>query len=166
MPNRHRVAVLICFALAALAGFSSSAQPTPPVERLSVFEGTWTREDAPATVTFRETCAWLAGGRRHMVCQGEYRSANRVTQMLKVFSVREQTYVVFAAIGDSPASTYTGGPDGDRWIFNLQSERPGNPQRRRIVITPARDRIRFVEESSANDGPWQTTEDYSYIRIK
>jgi hypothetical protein len=162
MPNRRRAVRLLSFVFVALAGFDPAAQ-TPPVERLSVFEGTWTREDAPANVTFRETCAWLAGGRRHMICQAEYKSPNRVAQMIKVHSYRQQTYVTVAVMGDGPASTYTGGPDGSRWIFNLQSDRP---QRLRMVITPAQDRIRFVEESSANDGPWQTTEDYTYIRVK
>ena len=69
-------------------------------------------------------------------------------------------------MGDGAAWSYTGGPDDDRWIFNLQSDRPDNPQRMRIVITPTRDRIRFVEESSTNDGPWKTTEDYTYVRVK
>ena len=86
--------------------------------------------------------------------------------MLKVFSYRQETFVVFAAMGDGPSSTHTGGPDGDRWIFTLQSDRPNNPQRMRIVITPTKNRIRFVEESSMNEGSWQMTEDYTYMRVK
>ncbi len=101
-----------------------------------------------------------------MVCQTENRSPSGHSQMLKVFSYRQETYVAFAAMGDGLSSTYTGGPDGDRWIFNVQSDRPNNPQRLRIVITPTNDRLRFVEESSMNGGPWQTTEDYTYVRVK
>lgn len=149
-----------------LAEFNPAAQSTPPVERLAVFEGTWAREGAPATDAFRETCAWLAGGRRHLVCQAERPSANGPVQNLKVHSYRNKTYVVYVAMGNGPAWTYTGGPDGDRWILNFQSDRPDNPQRLRMVITPSPDRIRFVEESSTNDGLWQTTEDYTYVRIK
>lgn len=86
--------------------------------------------------------------------------------MLRVHSYRSGTYAVFVAIGDGPAMTYAGGPDGDRWIFNMQWDRPDNPQKLRQVITPTKDRIRFVEESSENGGPWKITEDYSYVRVK
>jgi hypothetical protein len=166
MSHRHRAAARLGLAFVALAGFGPAVQAPPPVERLSVFEGTWTREDVPAGATFRETCAWLAGGRRHLVCQTEFQSASRTAQMIKVHSYRQETYVVYAVMGDGQAWTYTGGPDGDRWIFNVQSNRPNDPRRLRIVITPAKDRVRFVEESSTNNGPWQTTEDYTYVRVK
>lgn len=158
--------LFIALAFTALAGSHPAAQSPPPADRLSVFEGTWTREDTPANATFRETCAWLAGGRRHLVCQAEFKSPNRTGQMIRVHSYRQQTYVVVAFMGDAPTFTYTGGPEGERWVFNLQSDRPDNPQRLRIVITPTNDRIRFVEESSDNNGPWKTTEDYTYVRVK
>jgi hypothetical protein len=35
-----------------------------------------------------------------------------------------------------------------------------------MVITPTNDRIRFVEESSMNSGPWQITDDYAYVHVK
>lgn len=142
------------------------AQAIPPAERLAVFEGTWAREGAQAGSAFSETCAWLAGGRRHMVCHSERQTPAGPVQNLKVHSYRNQTYVVYAVMGNGPAWTYTGGPEGERWIFNFQSDRPNNVQRLRMVITPTGDRLRFVEESSTNGGPWETTEDYTHVRVK
>src|SRR5262245_45763221 len=152
--------------IASLSVAPAAAQTTPPAERLAVFEGTWAREGAPATETLRETCAWLAGGRRHMVCQSEQKTPQGSVANLRVHSYRQQTYVVHSVMGNGPAWTYTGGPEGDRWIFNFQSGRTDNPPQLRIVITPTRDRMRFVEESSTNGGPWQTTEDYTMVRVK
>ena len=152
--------------VAALSVASAAAQSSPPVERLSVFEGTWAREGAPATETSRETCAWLPGGRRHLVCQEEMTTPKGTVANLKVLSYRQKMYVVYAVMGNGPAWTYSGGPEGDKWILNLQSDRPDNPQRLRMVITAAQDRIRYVEESSMNGGPWQTTEDYTMVRVK
>jgi hypothetical protein len=44
MPNRHRMLAL----LFSLTAASAAAQSTPPIERLSFFEGTWAMEGAPA----------------------------------------------------------------------------------------------------------------------
>ena len=167
MPNRYCSAALLTAAVVTLAGFTQAPSPQQgrPVERLSVFEGIWAREGTP-TDKFKETCAWLAGGRRHLVCDTEAQRTDGPARMLRVHSYRRGTYEVFVAIGDGPTMTYTGGPDGDRWIFNFQSDRPDNPQRLRQVITPTGDKIRFVEESSENGGPWTITEDYSYVRVK
>jgi hypothetical protein len=43
---------------------------------MTFFEGTWSSEPDPAVsseaskTVEEETCAWLPGGRRHMVCRG------------------------------------------------------------------------------------------------
>lgn len=151
--------------LFSLIAASAAAQSTPPAERLSFFEGTWAREGAGAG-SIRESCAWLAGGRRHMVCRSERQTPNGPVHNLLIHSYRGQTYVTYAVMGNGPAWTYTGGPEGDRWIMNLQSTNPTNPQRLRMVITPAKDRIRFVEQSSTNGTDWSTTEDYTHVRVK
>lgn len=158
---------LVALAWLASAAFIGAPQSPRPVERLSVFEGTWTREGPTPGDTLRETCAWLAGGRRHLVCDTEARRPTGPARMLRIHSYQNGSYVVYVAMGDGPAWTYTGGPESDgRWVLNLQSNRSDNPQRLRIVITPAADRIRFVEESSTNGGPWRTTEDYTNVRVR
>ncbi len=68
----------LVLALASIAEIVSAqatpAQPSPMTprpahERLAVFEGTWKKADSPANDRFREICAWLEGGRRHMICR-------------------------------------------------------------------------------------------------
>lgn len=155
--NRVALALIVAFPVVL------PAQAPPPSERLVVFEGTWAREGAPADGP-REVCSWLAGGRRHLVCQTEAKTAKGTIAALRIHSYRQQTYVVHSVIGNGPAWTYTGGPEGDRWIFTM--DRPNSSQRIRQVITPSQDRIRFVEESSKDNGPWETTEDYTMVKVK
>jgi hypothetical protein len=78
---------------------------------------------------------------------------------------RDSTYIVTALLATGQVWTYHGRPDGNRWTFNLQGDRPNNPQRLRMILTIAGDTIRFVEESSENGGPWRTTEDYRHVRV-
>ena len=85
------------------------------------------------------------------------------SERLVVFGARGRVKA-HPPMGPGPAWTYTGGPEGDRWIFN--TDRPNNSQRIRQVITPSQDRIRFVEESSKDNGPWETTEDYTMVKVK
>lgn len=168
MPSRHHIAALVSVILVALSGFIRVARASGQagaIEDLAVFEGTWAREGVP-TDRFRETCTWLAGGRRHLVCDTEARLPGGPVRMLRIYSSGGGTYTVYAVIGDGPASLYVGGPEGDQWIFTLRPDRADTPQRRRHVITPTKDRIRFVEEVSENGGPWKTTEDYNYVRAK
>jgi hypothetical protein len=164
------LAPLICalaWTLAASAGPTIDVAQERASDRLAVFEGNWTREDAVPPVTFRQTCAWLAGGRRHMVCSARVqRATGTAEEAIWVASSRatDATFVVYWAPGSGPAMTYTGGPDGDRLIFNLES--PSESRRRmRIVVTPSANALRFVEESSENGGPWRVTEDYKYVRV-
>ena len=64
----------------------SPATASPPHELLSFFEGTWIIADARPEEGFRETCTWLAQGRRHMVCRASWQSASGPREGLSVFS--------------------------------------------------------------------------------
>ena len=57
-------------------GLPSPSERSEPHEALAFYEGTWTRLDGKPEEDFRETCSWLPGGRRHMVCRARWQTAN------------------------------------------------------------------------------------------
>jgi hypothetical protein len=151
----------------APTGFSS---PRPAHERLAVFEGTWTRPDLPAGQSFRETCAWLAEGRRHMICRQRREAPSGAMEQVVIYSYRgaDAMYLVTVLLAGGQVWRYEGQLEGDRWVLNLVSARPNSPQRLRQVVIPAGDTIRFMEEVSENGGPWRLSdpsEDYSHVRV-
>jgi hypothetical protein len=152
--------------------------PSAPHERMTFFEGTWTTDgqpDAanhtPAPAAYEETCAWLSGGRRHMVCHSwaERTPGAPRRETLYVLSYRgsDSTYVAHFAFPGGSTLTYHGRPEGDRWIMNLQPTPlvPAN-NRLRTIITAVPQGLRFMEESSVDGGPWKVTEDYRHRRLR
>jgi hypothetical protein len=152
------------------------ASPSTPHERLAFFEGRWefataTTPDVTAKRTGRrETCEWLAGGRRHMVCMQTSKSADGLSQeSMYILSYRERdsTYVAYFAIPGGQNVIFHGTPREDGWVMDLQPT-PLVPEglRLRTTITRTAAGLRFVDESSMNGGPWQVAEDYEHRRIK
>jgi hypothetical protein len=153
------------------------AEPNAAHERMTFFEGTWTTDGkpdaangAPAPSDFEETCAWLAGGRRHMVCRSSSRSAGgapaRESLYMLSYRNRDSTYIAHFAFPGGSTLTYHGKLEGERWVMNLQPTPfwPAN-NRLRTIITAVPEGLRYVEESSVDGGPWKVTEDYRRIRV-
>jgi hypothetical protein len=150
---------------------SSPSTPRPAHERLAVFEGTWIQTDSTPGQSSRDTCAWLAGGRRHMICRRLSEAANGTREQMMIYSYRgaDSTYTVTVLLAGGQVWSYAGRPEGDRWVFHLANTRPDRPQRLRQVITAVADTLHFAEEVSENGGPWRLTdpsEDYKYVRSR
>lgn len=168
MQNHFAAVTAVSWALVALTGVSQPPQAAGqgrPVEQLAVFEGTWAREGAPPGEV-REVCSWFPGGRRHLVCEAAGEVGGRPMRSLRIYSYRNPAFTVYAVISDAPAMRYTGGPEGNRWVFNFQSDRPDDSRKARTVVTATKDRLHIIEEASENDGPWKKTEDYAMVRVK
>lgn len=179
---RHPIAIAaVMFVTAVVSGLAaerttatiqatSPATPRPAHERLAVLEGTWTRKDLPPGETFRDTCAWLPEGRRHMICRQRTESPRGATEQMAIFSYRgaDSTYLLTVLLANGQVWRYEGRPDGDRWIFDFVPPRPDSPRLRQVLI-PAGDTIRFLEEVSENGGPWRLSdpsEDFTYVRVR
>ena len=88
----HRLA--LASLLVSVGGYAHSQPadwPRPmersePHEALAFYEGTWT---VPGKDDWRETCSWLAEGRRHIVCRPRWQVANGALEGLSVFSYDE-----------------------------------------------------------------------------
>jgi hypothetical protein len=103
-----------------------------------------------------------------MVCSNRRVTSNGPFEHRTIYSYRgrDSTYIVTALLGTGQVWTYLGRPEGNQWVFDLQSDRPNNTQRLRMVVTVAADTIRFVEESSEDGSPWRITEDYRHVRVR
>jgi hypothetical protein len=151
------------------------ATPDPAHERMAIFEGTWVpdsnRTGAPLSTTLHETCVWLTGGRRHMVCQTTYtrdgETAPRASMYVLSYREADSIYIAHHAFAAGDNLVYHGRPEGDRWILNLQPS-PLLPASTRLreIITVVPEGLRYVEELSVDGGPWTITEDYRRRRIR
>ena len=184
--SRRCVGVMV--ALAVLGAVGAGAQQTPapaaspmtpsaPHERMAIFEGTWELEPGgiPESIAKqagrRETCAWLAGGRRHMVCRTFQAAVNGqpARESMYILSYRQDdaTYVGYFAFPTGDTLVYHGKVEGDRWVMEMQPS-PLLPKDRRFrtIITPTPNGLRFVEEGSKDGGPWTVGEDYRHRRVQ
>jgi hypothetical protein len=146
---------------------ANGTQGNTGVLRLSAFEGSWRMLDDGSGQSVTETCGWLEGGKRHMVCRTTLTGGGRRSQNEVVMNYRgrDSTYTVNSFIGSGPLMTYLGKFDGERWVLDYQGQ-PGATQRLRMLIQAGTDTIHFMEESSEYGGAWRITEDYRYARIK
>ena len=167
-----RTATAIVFLLIARVLAAQTASPPTAgsqrdsgVLRLSAFEGSWSMLDDGSGQSVTETCGWLAGGKRHMVCRTTLTDGGRTSQNEVVMNYRgrDSTYTARSFIGSGPVMTYVGKFDGERWSLDYQGE-AGATQRLRLSIRAVSDTIHFMEESSESGGPWRITEDYRYVR--
>ena len=163
---------------------SPPARPDPsvasaPHEKMTFFEGTWSSEPDSAvkggvstTPQDQETCAWLPGGRRHMVCRSWRQLPGETTRRERIqilsYQAHSDTYLAHFAFPNGDTVTYVGRVEGDRWVMDMQPSPllPSN-HRFREIITKVGNSLRFIEERSVDGGPWSVTEDYyRYRRVK
>lgn len=177
LPRVVGIVVLVISLLSSHPGQASAqaarspATPNPAHERLASFEGTWTHLEAPPGRGARDTCGWMAGGRRHMICRRQMESPNGVMEQVMVYSYRgaDTTYTVTVLLPGGQVWRYAGRPDADRWEFLLEPGRADPQQRLRQVVRVTGDTLHFREEASVNGGPWRLTdpsEDYRYVRVR
>jgi hypothetical protein len=169
-----RVALFACFG--AVSAFANSqpanprspAEPSDPHEALVFYEGTWTLA-GKAPEAYRETCSWLAEGRRHIVCRSREQTANGPREHLGVYSYDESKgeylYHGFGASGSILIERGQRVPSG----FHFTSERGTglNRVRTRFTILEAEQgRVNTVSETAKADGPWVVGERLVYLRTR
>ena len=137
----------------------AGAREPAGVQGLAAFAGSWIMADDGSGQALSDTCAWLEGGQRHMICRTTIAGGGRTSQNETIYSYRgrDSTYIVNSFIGGGPLLTYLGKFDGERWVFDYQGQ-PGSTQRLRMLVRAEGDEIHFVEESSESGVPWQVTE--------
>jgi hypothetical protein len=166
---------LVAAALTALVPSSTVGQapapavPSAPHERLAFFEGTWTLADAPPEQNFRETCAWLADGRRHMVCRSRWMTPTGPREGLSVFSYSPATgdYLYNGFRAGGAVVTHRGTPKGDGWQFTSEQGEGVDRTMTRVTITPVEGGdMQFIEESARGGSAWELRAKLRYKRVE
>lgn len=159
-------------------GPSDPSVVSEPHERMTFFEGTWSMEPgayfksgATSPPQHEEACAWLPGGRRHMVCRSWRQRPDDAIRREAIYILSYQdhnaTYSAHFAFANGATLTYVGRVEGDRWVMDMQpSPLLRSNERFRTIITRVGSGLRFVEEHSVDGGPWSITEDYRYRRVR
>lgn len=175
MPPRRTFAVAALLAALPLAVAPAGAQsvppdtPLPPYERLAFFEGTWTVADTPPERQFRETCAWMEGGRRHMVCRTRSRTASgQWREGISMFSYRasDSTYLYYGLRSGGATDAQAGHATADGWRFSGESGTGAARRRVRVTITGTPEGFLLVEDTATGDGPFEKAGEVRYIRLK
>ena len=141
--------------------------PTPAHERLTFFEGTWTVKEVPPERRYRETCAFMEGGRRHMVCRTRSIAASgRLRESMSIFSYdpTDSTYLYYGLRSGGAVETLRGRPSEGGWRFS--GERGEGPARVRVLVTISRvpgGQFRLVEQTAAGDAPFGAGEAVHYV---
>lgn len=146
----------------------SPRTPSAPHERLTYFEGTWTVEELPATRRFREQCAWLPEGRRHMVCRNRSVSVSgEAREGMSMFSYRaaDSTYLYYGLGAGGGVEVLEGRTTPDGWEFwGTRGVGPA-ADRERVRVTIMRlpaGRFRFVEQTARGAGAFSAGDTIHY----
>lgn len=166
--------VALAALLASFSGGANSESADLPLERsepheaLAFYEGTWTIVNK-GHEGYRETCSWLAEGRRHIVCRARYQTANGFRESLGVYSFdqtsSEYLYHGFGARGGVMIERGRRIPKG----FHFTSERGTGADRVRTRFTieeGPQGRVNTVSETAKADGPWVVEEKLEYLRTR
>lgn len=171
-PTLRRTAASLWLAAAFGCAFAQPvtlpSAPSEPHEALAFFEGTWTTSDSTPEDDFSETCAWLAEGRRHMICRSRWRAEAGRREGLSIFSYdpssSEYRYHGFRPGGVVVVLTGQRLPKG--WLFTSDRGAGDDRVQTRVTMkTTAQDRFSFLSESARGDKPWQVGARFEYIRI-
>ena len=159
----------------SIATIHTQAQPlvapaanAEPHEALAFFEGSWTTSTSTPEDDFRETCSWLPGARRHMVCRSSWMSGGERREGLSVFSYdassNEYRYHGFRSGG--AVVFQTGQRIAGGWSFTADRGTGDDRVRSRVTMRRvADDRFSFLSESAKGDKPWTVAAQFDYVRV-
>ena len=163
----------IAILLTSVLHAQTAAQPVPiepsaPHERLRFLEGTWTTSNSSPEQAFRESCAWLPEGRRHMVCRSRWKTATGPREGMSIFSydaaAREYVYNGLRAGGTYV--TLRGTEENGRWVLHSESGKGAERSRSRVTIEPNQQGgFNFLSEASTGDEPYKEQAKFAYIRV-
>jgi hypothetical protein len=147
---------------------AAPSEPSAPHEKLRFFEGTWTTSDSTPEQAFRESCAWLPEGRRHMVCRSRWKTVAGPREGMSIFSYDPATgeYVYNGFRAGGAHVTQRGSEEDGRWVFRSESGKEAERVRSRVTIEPNQQGgFAFLSEVSAGVGPWKEQARFTYVRL-
>jgi hypothetical protein len=145
----------------------SPSTPSAPHERMAFFEGTWTIPEFPPERAYRERCAWMEGGRRHMICRARSRAANGESrESISMFSYRaaDSTYLYYGLRPSGASEQLTGRATLEGWEFLGETGVGASRERKRVTIRRLPDgRFRFLEAVARGDSAFSAPDSIHYV---
>jgi hypothetical protein len=144
-----------------------ASAPTPAHERLTFFEGTWTVAEMPLERAYRERCAWMEGGRRHMICRARSRTATGESrESLSMFSYQpsDSSYLYYGLRPGGAVEQLKGRAMPDGWTFFGETGSGPSRERKQVTITRLSNaRFRFIEAVARGDAPFAAADSIHYV---
>ena len=145
----------------------SPSTPSPAHERLAFFEGTWTVSELPPERAYRERCAWMEGGRRHIICRARSRSASgEAREAMSMFSFRpaDSTYLYYGLRAGGAVEQLTGRATAHGWEFSGETGSGVSRERKLVTISRLSDqRFRFIEAVAHGEAPFSAADTIHYV---
>lgn len=129
--------------------------PSTPHEALAFFEGSWTIEERPAEWGLVETCSFMEGGRRHMICRSAWTlpSGPRTSMSIFSYSEADSAYLYYGLRTNGLVVTMRGQPQPEGWEFVSESGTGTTRTRARVIIKRlSKERFRLTSEFGPADG--------------
>lgn len=158
-------AALIVLAIWAPKPVTAQAPASaPPHQALQFFAGSWTTAESKPEEEFRETCAWLAAGGRHMVCRAQWKDGKAQREGISIFSYDASSgeYVYNGFRPGGSIVTLRGALTSDGWLFT------DGPKAAKVRVTITRSiegNFTLVSESRSADASWQVDGTVLYKRL-
>jgi hypothetical protein len=155
---RAASSALLAAALGCACGqpVTTPATPSDPHGALAFFEGTWTTSDSTPVDAFRETCAWLPEGRRHMVCRSRWRTEAGYREGMSAFSYEPSAaeYRYHGFRSGAAVATRKGQRRANGWRFTSDRGAGDDRVQTRVTIEKtAEGRFRFLSASAKRGQP-------------
>jgi len=140
--------------------------PSPPHEALSLFVGEWTTAESKPEEQFRETCDWLAEGRRHMVCRSRWLTATGPREGLSIFSydpaAGQYVYHGYRSGGATEVLRGQASPTG--FVFESAPGAGSSSAATRVTLARTVGGFDFLSETAEAAGEWKTAGKVTYLR--
>ncbi|MDP1587018.1 MAG: hypothetical protein Q8M07_04715, partial [Prosthecobacter sp.] len=169
-----RTMAIVTMCIVASSPDSHSAEapspllPSEPHEALAFYEGTW-KTSHKDRVDVEETCTWLQGGRRHIVCRARRQASDGMREALGVYSYdearREYVYHGFGSRGDLSFEHGQRIPNGFQF-FSENGEGFQRSQARFTIVESVNGKVNTLLEETKAGGPWVVVEKVEYVRTR
>ena len=156
--------ILLLFSFYSIVGKAQGKTMTAEQQRLAVFKGHWTIEGSEES--YLEICDWIQGS--HIECVSTSKENTRVDSSVSYlsYSVLENSYIYYGLYPSGNSRTLRGVWERDKFVFEGQRITPEKATKWRVTITPNDKGLRFVEETSVDNGLWEKKADFNYKRIR
>jgi len=146
---------------------AQSKEPTAEHKKISAIAGRWTIQGMEDS--YLEVCDMYQGG-YFLVCNTEFKKkSGGLSKGVSIIGYStEGRHITYYHYGSSGVSQTLKGRTDEQGNFYFEGEEliNGKLTKTRVAMTKAGVNYNFKEETSVDNGPWTTTADMVYVRLK